>query len=87
MEEDYSDLYSVQDIWDSKKINGKEYFLVKWEGYSPDENTWEPIENLENIRWMVDNFLENKYKVGKMIKNQHASHNQDKTKFKCKTTK
>ena len=27
---------------------GKQEFLVKWEGYDSDENTWEPYNNLKD---------------------------------------
>ena len=38
--------YIVQKILDERKTkNGTEY-LVKWEGYSHDESTWEPKKNL-----------------------------------------
>lgn len=40
--------YIVEDIVD-KRINkkGKVEYLLKWLHYSDEENTWEPIENLE----------------------------------------
>lgn len=43
----HSELYDVEDIMDHRIVNGKEFFLVRWEGYSADEDTWEP-ENIVN---------------------------------------
>ena len=31
-------------------------YLVKWAGYSKDENTWEPPEGVENAREEVERF-------------------------------
>jgi hypothetical protein len=56
------DFFDVEEILD-KKYNareGKNYYLVKWEGYPPEQNTWEPEENLETIPDLVDEF-EKKY--------------------------
>jgi hypothetical protein len=47
------DSYNVERIVDRKRFKGKLKYLVKWENYPEDQNTWEPIENLENIRAMV----------------------------------
>ncbi|EZG65665.1 chromo domain protein [Gregarina niphandrodes] len=32
-----------------KDPSGKEWYLIKWEGYPENENTWEPLENVENF--------------------------------------
>lgn len=32
-------------------------FLVKWKGYSMDENTWEPIVHLEHAKEVLRNYL------------------------------
>lgn len=40
--------YTVEDIVDLKLVNGQEMAYVKWDNYSSDENTWEPMENLCN---------------------------------------
>ena len=40
--------YVVESIIASKIVKGREQFLVKWKGYSEDESTWEPEQNLEN---------------------------------------
>lgn len=45
------DFFDVEEILD-KKYNARErknYYLVKWEGYPPEQNTWEPEENLETV--------------------------------------
>ena len=34
-----------QEILDSRKINGKDQYLVKWLGYGDEENLWESTEN------------------------------------------
>ncbi|KAF8748203.1 hypothetical protein RHS01_10971 [Rhizoctonia solani] len=34
--------YKVEGITDAEERNGKWFFRVKWKGYSPKENTWEP---------------------------------------------
>jgi hypothetical protein len=33
---------------DKKIINNVPHYLVSWKGYSDEENTWEPIENLND---------------------------------------
>ena len=42
--------YVVESIRDKRKCHkgGSYEYLVKWQGYSSDENTWEPKENLSN---------------------------------------
>ena len=39
--------YKVQAILEVKKVRGKPQYLIKWEGYEEDENSWEPEENLD----------------------------------------
>ncbi len=40
------DEYKVEKILDSKHIRNKLVYLVRWVGYSEEENTWEPPANL-----------------------------------------
>jgi hypothetical protein len=40
------DAYLIEDVLDHKKIGNDIYYLVKWTGYPPEYNTWEPWENI-----------------------------------------
>jgi hypothetical protein len=66
-EEDY---FIVEKILDKKKISGRWKYQVQWDGY-PDAKdfTWEPLENLENVQNLVEDFEKNwKEKNGSLLK-------------------
>ncbi|QRW23889.1 Retrotransposable element Tf2 protein [Rhizoctonia solani] len=48
--------YKVEGISDAKERNGKWFFRVKWKGYGPEENTWEPRENLKNAEKILEKY-------------------------------
>jgi hypothetical protein len=43
---DGENVWEVEEILSSRTRNKKVQYLVKWKGYSPDDNTWEPYDNL-----------------------------------------
>ena len=55
-EEEDSDIYTVEHIVDKKKEGKKAFYLVKWENYPHSQNTWEPVQNLANVRDLVKKF-------------------------------
>ncbi|KAL6906277.1 hypothetical protein ACP4OV_003878 [Aristida adscensionis] len=45
--------------------NGREncvYFKVRWQGYGPEEDTWEPIDNLSDCPLKIREFIQEGYK-------------------------
>jgi hypothetical protein len=48
--------YDVEKNLDSKIIRNKLHYLVKWEGYPHEENTWEPVENVTHAKDAVHEF-------------------------------
>ena len=44
--------YEVEKIVSDRSKTGTTEFLIKWEGFSEADNTWEPAENIPSkIRW------------------------------------
>lgn len=48
--------YIVERIIDKKKAGKKVLYKVKWDGYSLEESTWEPIENLSGVQNLIEEF-------------------------------
>ncbi|XP_050348375.1 histone-lysine N-methyltransferase SUV39H2-like isoform X1 [Nymphalis io] len=49
--------FIIEQILDFKYVSGKESFFIKWKGWNDSENTWEPIENLDNCPDVLKKFL------------------------------
>ena len=46
------EVYEVEKILDNRDSQ----YLVKWVGYGPEANTWEPVENLLNCKELLNTF-------------------------------
>ena len=45
-DEEEEEEFSVEVIEDHKWIKGQLLYLIKWQGYPPEQNTWEPEDHL-----------------------------------------
>ncbi|KAF8750509.1 hypothetical protein RHS01_09319 [Rhizoctonia solani] len=54
--------YKVEQIIDSKRQRGKWFYLIKWKGYGPEDNSWEPEELLENSQEEIQRFNKSRLK-------------------------
>lgn len=52
-------VYAVEKILDSRLHRGRIEYLVNWEGFGPEHNSWEPSKNLEGAQRMVREFHRN----------------------------
>lgn len=59
--------YVVEKIVDRRKLKGRTQYLIKWEGYSSNENTWEDADNLlhciESIKEFEKSQKKKDYKI------------------------
>jgi hypothetical protein len=65
--------YEVHDILDQRKKNGKMEYLVRWKDYGPEDDTWEPRENLQNapeILWHYESRGRASREVGYHVTNR-----------------
>ena len=48
--------FEVEKILNKQVVQGKEKFLVRWKGYTAEEDMWESRENLGNAKELVEEF-------------------------------
>jgi len=53
--------YEVEEILDRQERRSKMKYLVKWKGYTAEENTWEGLENLKNAEKKIEEFEKGRF--------------------------
>jgi len=48
--------FKVEKILNKRMVRGKDKFLVRWKGYTVEEDMWENRENLGNVKELVEEF-------------------------------
>ena len=54
--DDSGEFYEIEDILDSKRVDGRTLYLVAWKGYGKEHNTWEPTSSFENCCDVLQKF-------------------------------
>jgi hypothetical protein len=67
------DLYNVQDIIAERQEKGVPKYLVRWEGFGPEDDTWEPIEHLAGAEEYIARFVEERNAAAKRSEEEHAA--------------
>jgi len=62
----------VEKILNKRKFRGKNWYLVWWKGYMVEEDTWEPKENLGNVKDLVKEFEEEYSEIGRVRKRKNS---------------
>ena len=50
------ELYEVERILQRGHSDGQRFYLVKWKGFTDDEATWEPENNLTGCQAAIEDF-------------------------------
>jgi hypothetical protein len=56
VEERSASEYEVEEILGDKKKGRQVLYFVRWKGYSESENSWEPLENLQGCKHLIDRY-------------------------------
>lgn len=55
-EEEEEAEYEIEAIVGHRKLGNKLQYLIRWAGYTPEDDTWEPIENLQSAKLMCEEY-------------------------------
>ena len=69
------DFYTPERIIAKRVRNKTVQYLIRWKGYSPDSDTWEPLEHLSLVPQLVTNFESSDASIRKTRRNRKGTRN------------
>ncbi|KAI4353863.1 hypothetical protein L6164_002786 [Bauhinia variegata] len=66
--------YIIEAIRAKRVRKGQKQYLIKWHNYHEKENTWEPMENLQEVSDIIDTFEESQSVKQRKRKHKHVTH-------------
>ena len=67
-DDDY--IFDVEKILAKRTKNGRIEYKIKWDNYPMWQCTWEPVKNLTNVQYMIDEFNNKQQERSKRSKSQ-----------------
>ncbi|KAL4232986.1 M-phase phosphoprotein 8 [Mactra antiquata] len=61
--EEEGQIFEVEKIIGKSKIKGLVVYKVRWKGYGPADDTWEPVENFESCQDLIEEFNEKQKEI------------------------
>ncbi|KAI4353862.1 hypothetical protein L6164_002785 [Bauhinia variegata] len=68
------DYYIIEAIRGKRVRKGQKQYLIKWHNYPEKENTWEPMENLQEVSDIINAFEESQSIKQYNRKRKHVTH-------------
>lgn len=65
-----TDVYQVEKIVGKRWKGGRVQYKVKWEGYPYSQCTWEPLEHLQTVFELIDQYNESQQTTSKKAKKE-----------------
>jgi len=63
--------YEVEKVMNKRKKYGRWEYLVRWKGYTAEEDSWERKENLKNAKEAVEDYKRKYRKEGRKMEEEH----------------
>ena len=57
---DDTETWEVESVLNDRTVDGQQQYLIRWAGYSPDWDQWEPETNLEGAKDLVKEYNDSK---------------------------
>ncbi len=62
LEDSAEEEFEVQEVLAHCKVKGQDQYFIRWKGFTPYDDSWEPAPNLDNAQEALKRFQKKKNK-------------------------